>query len=106
MKIWIASGPVGCGKTTRLLHWAETQEGVRGLLSPVVNGNRQFLHLASGTRFSMEAEKGESEVWATPRYRFSIKAFQRVQDLLRQDLLVRPPWFLLDEIGQPFRGDR
>lgn len=106
MEICILSAPIGSGKTTRLKGWIREQPSARGILSPVEAGKRRFLHFPGGAWREMEAEPGESDVVATPRYRFSAAAFRWAEARLQEDLRWQPEWIVIDEIGKlELRGD-
>lgn len=106
MNIWILAGPIGSGKTTRLDRWARAKPSARGILSPVVDGERHFLHLPDRERRDMAAGPDEQAVYTTPRYRFSATAFHWAEDRLREDARLHPDWLLIDEIGKlELRGE-
>ncbi|MFO7724265.1 MAG: nucleoside-triphosphatase [Oceanipulchritudo sp.] len=106
METCILSGPIGSGKTTRLQHWVGEQPSARGIVSPVVEGKRRFRHLPGGSWREMEAEPGERDVLATPRYRFSAAAFRWAEACLQEDVRHQPDWIVLDEIGKlELRGE-
>lgn len=100
MRLWILTGAVGSGKTTRLIQWADRQPRARGILSPVLAGQRFFMHHPDGQRCLMEARTGEQSAFETPRYRFSVKAFCWAEQCLEEDLRIKPDWLLIDEIGK------
>ena len=106
MKTRILTGTVGSGKTTCLMRWANAQPHVRGILSPVADSERYFLHYPGGEKRTMEAEADEKEVYVTPRYRFSVRSFSWAVHLLEKDIRQRPDFLLIDEIGKlELRGE-
>ncbi len=46
-KIYILTGPVNSGKTTKLMNWVEKKSNVGGILTPVVDGKRHLYSIAS-----------------------------------------------------------
>jgi nucleoside-triphosphatase THEP1 len=96
--IYLLSAPVRTGKTTALQNWADGNQGITGVLTPVVENRRLFLDLASGVRFDMEADVEEQDVLSVGRFRFSKAAFAKAIHILNQ-----PPsgneWRVIDEIG-------
>jgi nucleoside-triphosphatase THEP1/ABC-type thiamin/hydroxymethylpyrimidine transport system permease subunit len=96
--LYILTGPVQTGKTTRLREWAKDRTDVFGILSPVIGGKRFFLDLKTKQTFPMEAAAGESAV-AVGKYRFSAGAFQRAKSILNAASGEKEGWIVVDEIG-------
>ncbi len=96
--IYIVTGPICSGKTTRLSKWLEGRNGIGGILMPVIDGKRYFLHISSGGQFPGEAEENEKEVIRIGPYRFSKRAFgnanrEILESFKKNNIIV------IDEIG-------
>lgn len=97
-RIWILSAPKGSGKTTALQIWCKAHPYARGVLTPVINGKRYFHNLENGEQTPMEAEEEEKDVEEVGRFRFSAKAFKKVNQLL-QSLHSYKGYVIIDEVG-------
>jgi nucleoside-triphosphatase THEP1 len=98
--IFLITGEIQTGKTTRLLNWAATNTAIAGLLTPVAaDGKRRFYDVVNRSFFDMEAKAGEQAL-AVGRFSFSASAFEKA-NLLLQTYLQQPHWkyLLIDEIG-------
>jgi nucleoside-triphosphatase THEP1 len=95
---YILSGPVGSGKTTKLVEWSSARKDVAGILTPVKEKKRVFTDVQSGEQWKMEALKDEQDPIHIGKYRFSRESFDRASTLLRS-LIHTPGWLVIDEIG-------
>lgn len=98
-KVFILSGPLQSGKTTRLIDWLQKRKDVFGILTPVIGGKRFFMDAATREVFPMEAEQSESKVLHVGKYVFSASAFDRAREILREASNQKEGWLLVDEIG-------
>ena len=98
-KIFIISGEINSGKTTRLVQWLDNRTDVGGILTPKINGERVFQDAASGQTWPMEATENEEQL-LVGRYRFSADGFQKALSVLESALMNPAIRFLVvDEIG-------
>ena len=97
-KIYILTGPVRTGKTTRLVNWSEKRSDVFGILTPVIEQKRVFMDAHTRDQFPMEAGENESEVLEVGRFRFSKQSFYRAATIIREGL-NKDGWLIIDEIG-------
>ncbi|MEO5673348.1 MAG: nucleoside-triphosphatase [Chitinophagales bacterium] len=97
--IFILSGPIQSGKTTRLIKWLEERDNIHGILTPVIDGKRIFMNAATKEIFPMEAEEGESNVLTAGRYTFSKPAFDRAKNILLDGFDQKNICLIIDEIG-------
>jgi nucleoside-triphosphatase THEP1 len=103
--IFVLSGPVHSGKTTRLIHWAQGRQDVFGILTPVLAGKRFFMNAASGETFPMEIAPSNSRVeerneFIAGKYIFSSRAFDRAIEILYNvTSQQKEGWLIIDEIG-------
>lgn len=104
-RIYILTGAIGAGKTTALMNWAKNRNDVRGILSPVVNGQRVFFDLATSEQFAMQANESETNVLKVGRFVFSKESFVKAEAVIR-NAIHQPGWLLIDEIGpMELRGE-
>ena len=98
--VYLVSGPVHSGKTTRLAAWCKGRSDVGGILQLEADGQRFFEDIQSGRRYLMDAGEREKKVYTIGKYRFYTAAFAWASDLL-----VEAPeqpgikWLVIDEIG-------
>ncbi|MBL7745185.1 MAG: hypothetical protein JNN00_17045 [Chitinophagaceae bacterium] len=97
-KIFILSGPVQSGKTTSLIKRTEKRTDVWGILTPVVEGKRMFMNVATRHLSEMEAPDDETEVLNIGRFTFSKKSFDRAAAVIR-GAKEKEGWLIIDEIG-------
>lgn len=98
-EVYLVTGPVNSGKTTRLTNWVKTKSNCAGILTPKIEGRRMFLDIKTGEHFSMEADETESALHVG-KYRFSAAAFEKAITILRQASAdPTTQWLMIDEIG-------
>jgi nucleoside-triphosphatase len=97
-KIFIMTGPVHTGKTTRLMQWSMTQKNIDGILQPVIDEKRFIYHLSSRTIKNLETDQTEN-ITEIGRYKFSNDTFLWAQKMILQALQKQPGWLVIDEIG-------
>ena len=98
ISITILTGPVHSGKTTYLKTDYEGKKNVYGILTPIINGQRVFLNIATGEIFPMEASEEEATL-AVGKYRFSKESFLKATTILTQALKQKKGTLILDEVG-------
>lgn len=98
-KIFILSGPIQSGKTTRLLKWCEGRNDVAGILTPDMDGRRYFMDVASKELFRMEATENEKNILGIGKYKFSKAAFERASQILSNAINKNSGWIIIDEVG-------
>ena len=72
--------------------------GVYGILTPIINGQRVFLNIATGEIFPMEASEDEATL-AVGKYLFSKENFLKATTILTQALKQKKGTLILDEVG-------
>lgn len=95
----ILSGPVQSGKTSALLKWCEDRNDVDGIISPDINGVRYFLHIKTKELFLMEAGEEEENILLIGKYTFSKTAFEKADQILRNAMLSKINYIVVDEVG-------
>lgn len=98
-KIYILTGPIQSGKTTKLMQWAANKKNVFGILTPVVDNKRVFLDLTTKEQFRMEAKPNEENVFTIGRFVFSKQSFEKAINILTKALKENDGWLVVDEIG-------
>jgi len=97
--IYILTGPVQSGKTTRIANWAMEKNDVFGILSPVIKGKRMFTDVHTKEIFEMEANPGETEILMIGKCKFSKVRFSKTIDIIRNGMNKKNGWLVVDEIG-------
>ncbi len=95
-KVLILTGAIQTGKTTSLIKWSEGKENIQGILTPVVEGKRMFMDIASKQMFAMEAED-EVDVLKIGRFVFSAMAFEKAKQIIANT--SGNGYLIIDEIG-------
>lgn len=100
--IAVLAGPIGSGKTTRLLAQAARDRRIGGVVSPQEGATRWFRDLRDLAAVPMDAsaEAGDDVVQVVGRFRFRASAFRwaavRMEDALGDERLST---IVIDEIG-------
>ncbi|MFA7229447.1 MAG: nucleoside-triphosphatase [Melioribacteraceae bacterium] len=96
--VYILTGAVHSGKTTKLMKWAVTQSNIDGIYQPVIEGKRFIYHI--GTRALKPLETGEEEnITPIGKFKFSNITFEWSRQILKSCLSKKPDWIIIDEIG-------
>lgn len=101
-KIFLLSGPVHTGKTTRLSEWIKNKDGVDGILQPVIDGMRYIQHISSGEIRLLEItpDSPENKVLTIGNYKFNNEVFIWAQSKLLSAFSKNPQWLIIDEVGK------
>ncbi len=95
-KVYILTGAVQTGKTTALQNWCVNQTHVSGIVTPIINGKRFFVNVATQETFAMEAMEEETEVVKIGRFVFSAAAFAIANSIIEK---ANNTYVIVDEIG-------
>lgn len=98
-EVFILSGPIQSGKTTRLIKWCEGRNDVTGILTPEVDGKRFFFDIETKNLFLMEAREDEGNILSIGKYKFSKSAFERASQILLNAINKNSGWIIIDEVG-------
>lgn len=100
-KIFILTGPVHTGKTTRLMHWAASQNKIDGIFQPIIDDKRFIYQIASRALKSLEvsASAKDEHTIKIGNYSFSKETFEWAQNILINCLKKNLDWLVIDEIG-------
>ena len=97
--IYILSGAIKSGKTTKLLEFSSMHNDVYGILSPVSGGKRYFFDAYTKEQFPMESEPGSVSVLRVGKFSFDANAFKKAVTIIRRGLNHKHGWLIIDEIG-------
>src|SRR3989339_1089105 len=99
-KIYILTGEIKSGKTTKLMQWA-AGKNIDGILQPVIDDKRFIYHIGSRTLKILEdlESKHESELVTIGKYKFRKSVFDWSQNTLIDCLDKKLDWIIIDEIG-------
>lgn len=100
-QVYILSGKIQTGKTTRLMQWAATQKKIDGVLQPIIENKRFIYHISSRTLKQLEIDKtlDQEEVIQIGKYNFSTKVFDWANKALLDAFNKNLDWLIVDEIG-------
>ncbi len=99
--LFILTGPINSGKTTKLMQWAAAQKNIDGIFQPVIDEKRFIYHISSRTLKILEAKKTvpENELVIIGRYQFRKSVFNWAKNVLTDCLDRKLDWLIIDEIG-------
>lgn len=101
-QIYIYSGPVHSGKTTRLIEWAEQQNNIDGILAPMQQGKRCLKRIAGNEIRLLEVDVSRTnpmEIYTIGKFSFSKSVFQWAAVTLQEAIKQPLNWLVIDEIG-------
>jgi len=99
--LYILSGPIRTGKSTKLLRWSENKKSVAGILQYEIDGKRVIRDILSGEVLNLEAENlKESQIIKIGRFSFNKNTFRWAQKKLVQSFQEKPDWLIIDEYGK------
>ena len=100
-KIYIYSGKVHSGKTTKIMKWAKLQKSIDGIFAPVIDSKRYLVRIKSGESHLLEADenKKEKNIIEIGNYKFVKNIFEWAQNELLDAFESNPNWLIIDEIG-------
>ncbi len=97
-KIFIMSGAVHTGKTTRLMQWSMAQKNIDGIFQPVVDEKRFIYHISSRTLKMLQTDQ-EKDVTEIGKFNFSNETFLWAKKVLLQASQKDLDWLIVDEVG-------
>lgn len=99
--IYILTGPVKTGKTTKLMNWVKNRMGVSGILQPVINDKRHIYFIDTGETMPLELEvDSKRKAVEIGNYRFDEAAIEWAKGSMIFAFLLQPKIFLIDEFGK------
>jgi len=95
--IYIFTGPVKTGKTTRLFNWIKTKHDAAGILSVMVDDKK---HLYSIEQLKSKClETSSDNAILIGKYAFDPNVFSWAREQLLKGLKTNPEVLIVDEIG-------
>ena len=99
-KIFIYSGPIHSGKTTRLDKWSKQSPSVDGVLTLLINGKRHLKFISTGEMYLLESILSDiGLIEQIGKYKFLKSMFQKSHEYLLNLIQDSPKWIVIDEIG-------
>ena len=96
-KIYILTGPVKSGKSTKLLDWVRDQSDASGILSLFIDSKKHLYSISDNKKKCLEtSNKGDVLVG---RYMFDSKVFEWAQKKLIGELQNANHYLIIDEVG-------
>lgn len=99
--IYIFTGEIKSGKTTRLEKWIEKNPDSDGILAPIIGGKRRLARIKTNEIKLLEYDGDDPDVELTTicNYKFINSVFNWGKDELYNAFLQKPNWLFIDEIG-------
>jgi nucleoside-triphosphatase THEP1 len=99
--IYIFTGEIKSGKTSRLEKWIAGNPDSGGILAPCINGKRYLKQIKTGETKLLEYEGEDEKIELTKicNYNFLKSVFDWGQQELYSAFLQKPDWLIIDEIG-------
>ncbi len=101
-RIYIVSGPIQTGKSSRIFEWSKQVHSIAGLLSLVQDGKRTLFNLQSKNTIPFEANQSNANeaCIGVGKYQFYESGFELGVQALKNALVQAPDFLVLDEIGK------
>jgi nucleoside-triphosphatase THEP1 len=98
--IYILSGPVHSGKTTKLSKWFAGKNAA-GILAPVVNNQRYLLDILTNERKLLDSKRpvNSKEVTSIGKYAFENSVFKWGCKIILESAQGKYDWLVIDEFG-------
>ncbi len=95
--IYIYTGAIQSGKTTRLGQWLKSHPEADGLLAPIVQGKRCLKRILTTEARCLQPPLNEGDCVEVGRFKFSARAFKWGNEQLLQ---TSAAWIIIDEVGK------
>ena len=101
MSIYIFTGEIKSGKTTRLQKFISENPCTDGILAPVINGKKHLVRIKTNETKLLDHDGVDKSVTLTKicSYDFIKSVFDWGQKELYDAYLQEPSWLIIDEIG-------
>jgi nucleoside-triphosphatase len=101
-QIYLITGPIHSGKTTRLAEWIKEKADVDGILQPVIDGKRYIRHISTGELRLLEisGDISHADIITIGTYKFDNKVFAWGGSELLSAFSRNPEWLIIDEFGK------
>lgn len=98
-EIFILTGQIQSGKTSRLTDWISTKTNCGGVLSPVINGKRYLVSISGQTSKLLEASPDKTNTVKIGKNIFSVPVMEWGKNEIRSAWLQNKEWIIVDEVG-------
>jgi nucleoside-triphosphatase THEP1 len=99
-RLYIVTGKIQSGKTTRLFEFIKNKNSVDGLLAPIVNGKRKLFHISSKELKDLEVAYSDNSTISVGKYHFLKETFNWGNAKLIESYSKKPEWLIIDEVGK------
>jgi len=101
-RIFLLSGPIHTGKTTRLSEWIKNKNDIDGTLQPIIGGKRHIKNISSGEIRLLESppDSHEKNILIIGDYKFNNDVFTWARKELLLAYNKNPEWLIIDEVGK------
>lgn len=99
--IYLFTGEIKSGKTTRLEKWITENPDSDGILAPCINGKRYIKRIKTGETKLLEYEENDPivELIKICNFNFLKSVFNWGQNEIYKAYSQKPKWLIIDEIG-------
>jgi len=99
--LYILSGPVHSGKTTKLSDWLKKKKNVAGVLAPVIDEKRFLLNIKTGEKKKLELknERDKSMIIKVGKYKLDKNILEWGNKIIFKSINENPGWLIIDEFG-------
>lgn len=95
--VYLFTGPIKSGKSSRLFEWIKAKKSVAGILSLLVDDKKQLYSISKKRGKSLECNLENS--LKIGRYQFDPEVFSWARKALINDVNRNPKILIIDEIG-------
>lgn len=99
-KIFILSGPIRTGKSTRLIKWVTEQKSFGGIVQLVEDGKRCIVDLSKMERRFLETEDRNANTVNIGKFKFDAGVMEWAKICLMAAAKKKPGWLVVDEFGK------
>ncbi len=106
-KLYIYTGPVKSGKTSKLFEFTKSRNDVGGILSIVINSKKHLYNISTNESRVLEADESDKDdnIISTDKYRFKKNIFEWGRQVLKRASQKEYSYLIIDEIGPlEFKG--
>lgn len=98
-KIFLLTGPINSGKSTRLFHWSQKQNNIAGIICLRDSGKRELYSVLSNSFQEFEVDDEIRQVLKIGKFKFLSESFEWAELELQKSIDLNPDWIVIDEVG-------
>ena len=101
-QIYLLTGPIHSGKTSKITEWLNSRSNVDGIIQPLIDGKRHLkLFLTNEIRpLETTSLKKRNDLIKIGNYIFSNETFEWAREGLLAAFYSNPEWLIIDEYGK------